>query len=116
MRGLAATFGGLPARQERRAGLSAALLTLAAAAAPLALGAGSGAWPLLAAAAILAPLAAAVCGRLAARRIGSRLGGLTGDVYGALGELLETVVLLVLVLVQHNLPSGLRGNSPRPSE
>ncbi|MEK3713301.1 adenosylcobinamide-GDP ribazoletransferase [Paenibacillus sp. FSL R7-0333] len=102
--GLAATFGGLPARQERRAGLSAALLTLAAAAAPLALGAGSGAWPLLAAAAILAPLAAAVCGRLAARRIGSRLGGLTGDVYGALGELLETVVLLVLVLVQHNLP------------
>jgi adenosylcobinamide-GDP ribazoletransferase len=102
--GLAATFGGLPTRQERRAGLSAALLTLAAAAAPLALGAGSGAWPLLAAAAILAPLAAAACGRLAARRINSRLGGLTGDVYGALGELLETVVLLVLVLAQHNLP------------
>ncbi|WP_445323694.1 adenosylcobinamide-GDP ribazoletransferase [Paenibacillus sp. FSL R7-0312] len=40
---------------------------------------------------------------LAARRIASRLGGLTGDVYGALGELLETVVLLVLVLLQHNL-------------
>ncbi|WP_405117304.1 adenosylcobinamide-GDP ribazoletransferase [Paenibacillus sp. FSL K6-1217] len=101
--GLAATFGGLPARQERRAFLSAALLTLAAAAVPLALGAGSGDVPLLAAAALLAPLAAVACGTLAARRIGSRLGGLTGDVYGALGELLETVVLLVLVLVQHNL-------------
>ncbi|MEK3946401.1 adenosylcobinamide-GDP ribazoletransferase, partial [Paenibacillus sp. FSL H3-0310] len=37
------------------------------------------------------------------RRISSRLGGLTGDVYGALNELLEVVLLLVLLLLQHNL-------------
>lgn len=100
--GLAASFGGLPARQERRTRLAAALLTLAAAAAPLALGAGN-AWPQLLAAAILAPVAALACGTYAARRINSRLGGLTGDVYGALNELLEALLLLVLVLLQHNL-------------
>ncbi|MEC0173177.1 adenosylcobinamide-GDP ribazoletransferase, partial [Paenibacillus graminis] len=33
----------------------------------------------------------------------SRLGGLTGDVYGALNELLEALLLLLLVLLQHNL-------------
>ncbi|MBW4083485.1 adenosylcobinamide-GDP ribazoletransferase [Paenibacillus sp. S150] len=101
--GLAASFGGLPARQERRARLLAALLTLAAAAAPLALGAGSAAWPQLLAAAVLAPALALACGTLAARRISSRLGGLTGDVYGALNELLEALLLLLLVLLQHNL-------------
>ncbi|KWX74246.1 adenosylcobinamide-GDP ribazoletransferase [Paenibacillus jilunlii] len=100
--GLAASFGGLPARQERRALLLAALLSLAAAAAPLALGADS-AWPQLLAAAILAPALALACGTLAARRISSRLGGLTGDVYGALNELLEALLLLLLVLLQHNL-------------
>ncbi|MNW59321.1 Cobalamin synthase [compost metagenome] len=101
--GLAAGFAALPLRQERRALLLAALLTLAAAAAPLALGAGGTAWPQQLAAACLAPLAAVACGTLAARRISSRLGGLTGDVYGALNELLEAVVLLLLVLLQHNL-------------
>lgn len=40
--GLAASFAELPPRQERRALLTAALLSLAAAAAPLALGAASG--------------------------------------------------------------------------
>jgi adenosylcobinamide-GDP ribazoletransferase len=101
--GLAASFAGLPPSQERRALLCAALLTLAAAAAPMALGAGGGAWPLQLAAACLVSPAAMACGTLAARRISRRLGGLTGDVYGALNELLEAVLLLLLVLLQHNL-------------
>ncbi|MNB86232.1 Cobalamin synthase [compost metagenome] len=101
--GLAASYDALPVRQERRAMLLAALLTLPAAAAPLVLGAGGVAWPQHLAAACLAPLAAVACGGYAARKIGSRLGGLTGDVYGALNELLEAALLLLLVLLQHNL-------------
>lgn len=100
--GLAASFAGLAPSQERRALAIAALLSLAAAAAPLALGAGLDAWPLHLAAALLLPAAAWASGTVAARRISSRLGGLTGDVYGALNELLEAVLLLVLVLLQHN--------------
>ncbi|WP_339172016.1 adenosylcobinamide-GDP ribazoletransferase [Paenibacillus sp. FSL H7-0943] len=101
--GLAANFAGLASSHERRALAVAALLSLAAAAAPLALGAGLAAWPLHLAAALLLPVAALACGTAAARRISSRLGGLTGDVYGALNELLEVVLLLVLLLLQHNL-------------
>lgn len=100
--GLAASFAGLASSHERRALVAAALLSLAAAAAPLALGAGLAATPLLLAAAVLLPAAALASGTAAARRISSRLGGLTGDVYGALNELLEVTLLLVLVLLQHN--------------
>ncbi|WP_151732943.1 adenosylcobinamide-GDP ribazoletransferase [Paenibacillus tengchongensis] len=101
--GLAAGFAGLPPRQERRTLVCAALLSLAAAAAPLAFGANNGRWPLLLAAACLAPLAAWACGTAAARRVSARLGGLTGDIYGALNEGLEAALLLLLVLLQHNL-------------
>ncbi|GGF82315.1 adenosylcobinamide-GDP ribazoletransferase [Paenibacillus albidus] len=101
--GLAASFAGLAAVQERRALALAALLTLAAAGVPLALsGPGAAAWPLHLAAALLVPGAAYACGTLAARRASRRLGGLTGDVYGALNELLEAALLLVLVLLQHS--------------
>lgn len=100
--GLAASFAGLASSHERRALVAAALLSLAAAAAPLALGAGLGAWPLLLAAAVLLPAVALASGTAAARRISSRLGGLTGDVYGALNELLEVTLLLMLVLLQRN--------------
>ncbi|WP_379132866.1 adenosylcobinamide-GDP ribazoletransferase [Paenibacillus sp. sgz500958] len=44
-----------------------------------------------------------MCGTRAAHRVSSRLGGLTGDVYGALNELLEAALLLLLVLLQHNM-------------
>ncbi|MRN51877.1 adenosylcobinamide-GDP ribazoletransferase [Paenibacillus monticola] len=101
--GLAANFAGLGLMHERRALALAALLSLAAAAAPLALGAGLAAWPQHLAAAVLLPVAALACGTWAARRASSRIGGLTGDIYGALNELLETVLLLALVLLQHNL-------------
>ncbi|MCL6601441.1 MAG: adenosylcobinamide-GDP ribazoletransferase [Paenibacillus sp.] len=100
--GLAGSFAGMPPLLERRALLSAALLSLAAGALP-ALGEGTAAWPLQLAAVLLLPGAAWICGTLAARRISSRLGGLTGDIYGALNELLEAALLLLLVLLQHNL-------------
>ncbi|KGE18995.1 adenosylcobinamide-GDP ribazoletransferase [Paenibacillus wynnii] len=99
--GLAGSFAGLPPLHEKRALLSAALLSLAACALP-ALG-GTAAWPLPLAAVLLLPGAAWICGTLAARRVCSRLGGLTGDIYGALNELLEAVLLLLLVLLQHNI-------------
>ena len=99
--GLAGSFAGLPPLHEKRALLSAALLSLAAGALT-ALG-GTAAWPLPLAAVLLLPGAAWICGTLAARRVCSRLGGLTGDVYGALNELLEAVLLLLLVLLQHNI-------------
>ncbi|MFC3748444.1 adenosylcobinamide-GDP ribazoletransferase [Paenibacillus sp. GCM10012306] len=100
--GLAANFAGLTPTHEQRAGICATLLSLAAAGAALALGGGT-AWPLTLAAALLLPVAAFICGNMAAHRAVSRLGGLTGDVYGALNELLEAVLLLVLAMLQHIL-------------
>ncbi|MBW4840531.1 MAG: adenosylcobinamide-GDP ribazoletransferase [Paenibacillaceae bacterium] len=48
---------------------------------------------------VVAPLIAWAAGTWAARRISAKLGGLTGDTYGALGEGLETVLLLLAVLI-----------------
>lgn len=48
---------------------------------------------------ILIPCVVWVIGALAANRISKRLGGLTGDVYGALNEGLEAVVLLGAVII-----------------
>ncbi|MDU2241647.1 MAG: adenosylcobinamide-GDP ribazoletransferase, partial [Paenibacillus sp.] len=48
---------------------------------------------------VLAPLLAWTAGTWAARRISAKLGGLTGDTYGALGEGLEAVLLLLAVLI-----------------
>lgn len=47
----------------------------------------------------LAPFIAWAVGTWAARRISAKLGGLTGDTYGALGEGLEVVLLLLAVLI-----------------
>lgn len=47
----------------------------------------------------LSPLLAWAAGTWAARRINAKLGGLTGDTYGALGEGLEAVLLLLAVLI-----------------
>ena len=92
-------FGALVAAgtsARARAATLAALLAAALAGAALA----AGLRPALASlAAILAGLLAADQVRRAARR---RLGGLTGDVYGALTEVCAAVVLLVLAL-----PAGL---------
>ncbi|MCV9949139.1 adenosylcobinamide-GDP ribazoletransferase [Paenibacillus sp. BT-177] len=47
----------------------------------------------------LLPLLAYGAGTFVANRINRRLGGLTGDIYGALNELLETVLLLFIVIL-----------------
>ncbi|MFS0870482.1 adenosylcobinamide-GDP ribazoletransferase [Paenibacillus xylanilyticus] len=52
------------------------------------------------AAVIFVPLAAYLIGRFVAGRISERLGGLTGDTYGAMNELLEAALLTVLSLLQ----------------
>lgn len=49
------------------------------------------------------PLAAWGVGTWMARRLNATLGGLTGDTYGALNELLEAVALLMLVLIYHQM-------------
>lgn len=46
------------------------------------------------------PLAGYVIGKFVAGRISERLGGLTGDTYGAMNELLEAALLTVLSLLQ----------------
>lgn len=48
---------------------------------------------------VLLPLVAYGVGTFTASRINRRLGGLTGDIYGALNELLETVLLLCIVIL-----------------
>ncbi|WP_342417054.1 adenosylcobinamide-GDP ribazoletransferase [Paenibacillus sp. FSL R10-2782] len=48
---------------------------------------------------LLLPLLANGVGSFTANRINRRLGGLTGDIYGALNELLETVLLLFIVIL-----------------
>lgn len=50
----------------------------------------------------LSPFIAWAAGTWAARRINAKLGGLTGDTYGALGEGLEAVLLLLAVLIFSN--------------
>ncbi|MEC0180427.1 adenosylcobinamide-GDP ribazoletransferase [Paenibacillus peoriae] len=48
---------------------------------------------------VLLPWLAYGVGTFVANRINRRLGGLTGDIYGALNELLETVLLLFIVIL-----------------
>ena len=52
---------------------------------------------------ITLPLAAWVAGTWMARKLNATLGGLTGDTYGALNELLEVVALLMLVLLLNHM-------------
>ncbi|UNK17576.1 adenosylcobinamide-GDP ribazoletransferase [Paenibacillus sp. N3/727] len=52
---------------------------------------------------ITLPLAAWGAGTWLARRLSATLGGLTGDTYGALNELLEVVALLMLVLLHNHM-------------
>ncbi|MCM3127594.1 adenosylcobinamide-GDP ribazoletransferase [Paenibacillus provencensis] len=50
---------------------------------------------------IIVPIVMWAIGRLAADRMSTRLGGLSGDTYGALNEGLETLGLLMLTMVLH---------------
>lgn len=49
---------------------------------------------------IVLPVACYYIGRFVAARISARLGGLTGDTYGAMNELLEAALLTVLSVLQ----------------
>jgi adenosylcobinamide-GDP ribazoletransferase len=88
-------FGALVAGRTGAAGRAAtgALLVCAA----LLAGWGIGGWP-AAWRGVLAALAGLLAGGLLARTARRRLGGLTGDVFGAIIELSMAVVLLVLAL------------------
>ncbi|NUU78722.1 adenosylcobinamide-GDP ribazoletransferase [Paenibacillus xylanilyticus] len=118
--GLAVLFKGLGERKEvQRARSSAIGLTILAAVITLAAvwifepdtsmvgelaiesGLGTLPWWLYPIAAVIfVPLAAYLIGRFVAGRISERLGGLTGDTYGAMNELLEAALLTVLSLLQ----------------
>ncbi|WP_405155753.1 adenosylcobinamide-GDP ribazoletransferase [Paenibacillus sp. FSL K6-0108] len=118
--GLAVLFKGLGERREvQRARSSAIGLTILAGVITLAAvwifqpdtvmfqvqamenGLGTLPWWLYPLTAIIAvPLAGYVIGRFVAGRISERLGGLTGDTYGAMNELLEAALLTVLSLLQ----------------
>ncbi|GIP38780.1 adenosylcobinamide-GDP ribazoletransferase [Paenibacillus sp. J31TS4] len=90
--GMGGLFRGVTLRSAAASGAAAAALTFA-----LLLAGGFGAARAAAAVCVLAGLTAAA-GWLLNRRIAGRLGGLTGDTYGAVNELLELTLLAALVL------------------
>ncbi|MGQ8871058.1 adenosylcobinamide-GDP ribazoletransferase [Paenibacillus sp. TSA_86.1] len=116
--GLAVLFKGLGERKEVQRARSAAIgLTLIAGVVTIAAvwlfkpdmviadaivsGFGSLPWWLYpVTAVIILPAACYLIGRFVATRISARLGGLTGDTYGAMNELLEVALLIVLSVLQ----------------
>lgn len=60
---------------------------------------GTSMWTSLALYVVLLPLVTVGVGALAARRMSKKLGGLTGDTYGALNEGLEAILLLLGLLI-----------------
>lgn len=116
--GLAVLFKGLGERREvQRSRRAALMLTLIAGVVTLAAvglfkpdtavadamvsGFGTLPWWLYPVSAVIVlPVACYYIGRLVASRISTRLGGLTGDTYGAMNELLEAALLTVLSVLQ----------------
>lgn len=96
--GLAGQFHSLKGREVRFAALMAATFTLLLAVMNVGVFRSSFIISFL-----VMPGLAWLIGTWTAQRINRRLGGLTGDVYGALNELLEAVLLLVTVLLHREL-------------
>ncbi|MFB5674438.1 adenosylcobinamide-GDP ribazoletransferase [Paenibacillus terreus] len=96
--GLAGQFHTLKGREVRLAALLAALLTVL-----LALLNPDVLMSSFMAAFLVIPVLSWIIGKWTAQRISRRLGGLTGDVYGALNELLEALLLLAVVLLHRLL-------------
>jgi adenosylcobinamide-GDP ribazoletransferase len=96
--GLGGLYRGVSRRHAAAAALIAAPLTLALA---LAAGQGPARWQAAAWAAALFA-AAYAAGWALARGMSRKLGGLTGDTYGALNELLETLLLLIMAIGIHH--------------
>ncbi|KOR82368.1 adenosylcobinamide-GDP ribazoletransferase [Paenibacillus solani] len=96
--GLAALFHGLTGRKRLLAGVMALLLTLVILGWNVITGFSPKSW-WIGGGGLIIPFIAWAAGSLAAGRMSRRLGGLTGDTYGALNELIETVILIYLVLL-----------------
>lgn len=99
--GLAAKFGGLNASNAQSAAVSAILITFLGMTIPLlvfgvTIGLPAASYGIYFFAAPLLTLAAGV---YAGSRVNKKLGGLTGDVYGALNEGLECLLLLAAVIL-----------------
>ena len=97
--GLGASFKGLTGRDRMLTLLLAAGLSLATVCLSPLTGWGISSWLPALAGLLLLPLISVIVGRMSANRISKRLGGLTGDTYGALNELLEAVLLAAALLL-----------------
>ncbi|MNE09667.1 Cobalamin synthase [compost metagenome] len=97
--GLAARFHGIKNRYIAVATVLSLVLSAAALLAAYALDGDGASLPLLALYYVLSPLITLAAGALAASRMSARLGGLTGDTYGALNEGLEAVLLLLALII-----------------
>ncbi|MGF7046751.1 adenosylcobinamide-GDP ribazoletransferase [Paenibacillus sp. DS2015] len=101
--GLAANFSGLGRGPIRLTLLWAILLSgLAAIVLPM-MGGGDQLWTPVFISWIVLPLIAWIMGVWMAKAMIAKLGGLTGDTYGALNEFLEVVMLLLLVILHQHI-------------
>ncbi|MNH80036.1 Cobalamin synthase [compost metagenome] len=100
--GLAGQFDGMNYHSSWIAGLWALILSGAGLVLLVLWGYGAGLhWLQLGICYAAEPAAAWLIGSLAASRISRRLGGLTGDIYGALNEGLEVLLMMILVIIIH---------------
>lgn len=97
--GLAVRFHGLKNRDIVLSSSLALLLTAIGVLAAYAIDGAIFSGSLLALYFVLLPLITVGVGAFAASRISNKLGGLTGDIYGALNEGLEAVLLLLALLI-----------------
>ncbi|GAA0849816.1 adenosylcobinamide-GDP ribazoletransferase [Bifidobacterium pullorum subsp. gallinarum] len=97
--GLAALFHGLTAGRRRLAGSMAALLTVVIIGLQWVMADTADYWLLGIGGLFFIPFISWAIGTVTAERMSQRLGGLTGDTYGALNELIEAVVLIFVVLL-----------------
>lgn len=97
--GLAALFSGLSNLRRLQAGLMAVLVTLVVIVTLGLVTDSTQLWISGLSALVLAPFLTWLIGAAVAGRMSRRLGGLTGDTYGALNELLEAAILLFVVLL-----------------
>lgn len=97
--GLAVRFHGLTSRDIVKSTVLALLLSAIGMLVAYAIDGGTSSWPLLALYFVLLPWITIGVGAFAASRMSAKLGGLTGDTYGALNEGLEAILLLLALLI-----------------
>lgn len=97
--GLGASFNGLNRKDRTLTLLLAVVLSLVAVCLTPLTGWEMSSWVPALVGLFLLPVVSVVVGRMAANRISRRLGGLTGDTYGALNELLEAILLAAALIL-----------------